>query len=149
MTDRSRLQMFLHGGILLLIGSFLGVPFFVTLTEGGGEQAVQFWRSAHTGITSAGVWVLATGAASLLLKLTERTGWLLAWSTIGSNYAVLAVLLIKAVAGEHDATRVALFGPAYAFYVLAGAIAAILAFVSVVVLMIGAQAGLRHARRTN
>src|SRR5438094_8775991 len=48
------------------------------------RRSVLAWRSyrSHCGRGLA----IATGAASSHLKLTERFGWVLAWSTILSNY---------------------------------------------------------------
>ena len=58
MRRHNQLQMFLHGGILLMGGSLLGLPFFAALTEDSGQNVVQFWRGAHTGVIAAGVWRL-------------------------------------------------------------------------------------------
>src|SRR5881396_398785 len=86
------------------------------LTEDSGQNVVQFWRGAHTGVIAAGVWLIATGAASSHLKLTERSGWVLAWSTILSNYFAVAALLVKVAVGATDSTRLGLHGLAHACY---------------------------------
>jgi len=149
MRRHNQLQMFLHGGILLMGGSLLGLPFFGALTEDSGQNVVQFWRGAHTGVIAAGVWLIATGAASSHLKLTERSGWVLAWSTILSNYFAVAALLVKVAVGATDSTRLGLHGLAHACYIAVGVSAAVLALVSVSLVIFGSQAALRQARASS
>ncbi len=149
MRRHNQLQMFLHGGILLMGGSLLGLPFFGALTEDSGQNVVQFWRGAHTGVIAAGVWLIATGAASSHLKLTERSGWVLAWSTILSNYFAVAALLVKVAVGATDSTRLGLHGLAHACYLAVGVSAAVLALVSVSLVIVGSQAALRQARASS
>src|SRR5436309_15356802 len=102
MRRHNQLQMFLHGGILLMGGSLLGLPFFGALTEDSGQNVVQFWRGAHTGVIAAGVWLIATGAASSHLKLTERSGWVIAWSTILSNYFAVSAFFVNVYVCDSD-----------------------------------------------
>src|SRR5207245_11490186 len=105
-------------------GSLLGLPFFAALTEDSGQNVVQFWRGAHTGVIAAGVWLIATGAASSHLELTERSGWVLAWSTILSNYFSVAALLVKLAGAATDSARRGLHGRAHAGYCVVGVSAA-------------------------
>jgi hypothetical protein len=144
MTKADELRMFLHGGILLLGGSLLGLPFFGALTDDSTQNIVQFWRGAHTGVIAAGVWLIATGAASSRLRLTKRAGWVLAWSTILSNYAAVTALLIKVAVGATDSTRLMIHGLAYGGYLAVGASAAVLALVSVSLVIVGSRAALRQ-----
>jgi hypothetical protein len=83
---------------MLLLSMLCGLPLFVAVQEGWGDQAVRFWRSTHVGLAAVGVWSIATGGVLGCLVLGTRGASVLSWSVILSNYAISVAILLRAVA---------------------------------------------------
>lgn len=98
MIPLNRARLLFHGAVILLFSLLCGLPLFVAVQEGWGEEAVRFWRSAHVGLAAVGVWSIATGAVIGYLVLGTRGVSVLSWSIIVSNYAISVAILVRALA---------------------------------------------------
>ena len=98
MIPLNRARLVFHGAVVLLLSLLCGLPLFIAVREGWGEEAVRFWRSVHVGLAAVGVWSIATGAVIGYLSLGERDASALSWSVIVSNYAISTSILIRALA---------------------------------------------------
>ena len=141
-VDRARLVF--HGALVLLLSLLCGLPLFVAVQEGWGEEAVRFWRSVHVGLAAVGVWSIATGAVIGYLVLGTRAASVLSWSVIVSNYAISVSILIRALAMSlHlDVGTLALRT------LVAGSrnISAVAGFVAAIITIRGASAAVRVAK---
>jgi hypothetical protein len=98
MIPLCRARLVFHGAVILLLSLLCGLPLFMAVHEGWGEEAVRFWRSVHVGLAAVGVWSIVTGAVIGYLVLETRRVSVLSWSLIVSNYAISVSILIRAVA---------------------------------------------------
>jgi len=99
MPIRERLRVIVHGAIVLLVGLLCGLP---TVPE---EEPMRLWHTAHEGLISIGIMMLAISSAMPLLVLERRESRALIWSLLAMGYGLMTGLLIQGVTGEHA------FGP--------------------------------------
>jgi len=98
MIPLNRARLVFHGSVVVLLSLLCGLPLFIAVRDGWGDEAVRFWRSVHVGLAAVGVWSITTGAVIEHLVLEPPRPSLLAWSVIVSNYAIAASILVRALA---------------------------------------------------
>jgi hypothetical protein len=91
--------MFLHGGIILLVGNLCGVPFGLAIRSRKSEDIVRAWRVAHSGITSGGAVIVAIGAALFSMQASSAMAAVVAYSLIISGYGFCIALPLGAQLG--------------------------------------------------
>jgi len=98
MPARHRLQMALHGTVVILLGLLAGFPyaFVVTGAMQGEERA---WRMAHSEGLQNGMLLLAVSGVAGLLVLDERRSRICAWSLIVAAYGNVIASVIGASTG--------------------------------------------------
>lgn len=144
MISLNRARLVFHGAVVLLFSLLCGLPLFIAVQQGWGDEAIRFWRSTHVGLAAVGVWSIATGAVLRYLVLGARGASLLSWSVILSNYAISVAILIRAVAGPLN-----LDVAAFPFRELVAAfrdLSAVAGFVAVIVTLRGAAVAVKVAK---
>ncbi len=144
MIQLNRARLVFHGAVILLLSLLCGLPLFVAVQQGWGEEAVRFWRGVHVGLAAVGVWSIATGAVIDYLVLGPRGASVLSWSVIVSNYAISVAILIRAFAMSlHLDVGTLPLQP-----LVAGCrdISAVAGFVAAIVTLRGASAAVRVAK---
>jgi hypothetical protein len=144
MIPLNRARLVFHGAVILILSLLCGLPLFLAVQEGWGEEAVRFWRSVHVGLAAVGVWSIATGAVIGYLVLGTRGASILGWSVIVSNYAIAVAILIRALAMplHLDVGSLPLRSLVAAFR----NVSAIAGFVAAIVTLRGASAAVRVAK---
>lgn len=99
MNARNRLQMALHGTVVILLGLVAGIPYALVVTGAmvGEERA---WRMAHAEGIQNGLLVLAVAGVGGLLTLDDRKSKLCAWSLIVAAYANVIASVVGAASGN-------------------------------------------------
>ena len=144
MIALNRARLVFHGAVVLLLSLFCGLPLFLAVQRGWGEEAVAFWRSVHVGLAAVGVWSIATGAVIGYLVLGKRDASALSWSVIVSNYAISVAILIRALAMSLD-LDVGAF-PLRTLVAGSRNISAVAGFAAVIITLRGASAAVRVAK---
>jgi hypothetical protein len=144
MIPLNRARLVFHGTVVLLFSLFCGLPLFLAVQEGWGEEAVRFWRGVHVGLAAVGVWSIVTGAVLGDLVLEGRSSSVLSWSVIVSNYAISVAILIRASAMSlHLDVGTLPLSPLVAGFRNTSAVAG---FVAVMMTLRGAAAAVRVAK---
>lgn len=99
MISSLALAMFLHGGIVLLVGNLCGIPFGKAIAQRKSDDVIRAWRVAHSGITSGGAVIVAIGAAMAAMQATGMIAALVAYALIASGYGFAIALPIGAQLG--------------------------------------------------
>jgi hypothetical protein len=146
MTIRAQIRLILHGAIVLLGGMLSGVPLAVAIVDDWGRDAVRAWAVTHSSLVSAGVLLLALGAAGSHLVLAPGRASLLVRAMVGSTYVLCVGLVVSAATGLRGLTP----GGAALNTVLhiANVVGVLGALVAGVVLVHGAVAALRRETRS-
>jgi hypothetical protein len=105
MSNELATAMFLHGGIVLLIGNLCGIPFGMAISQKKSDDVVRGWRVAHSGITSGGAVILAMGGALFFMKANGIVASIVAYSMIVSGYGFSVALPIGAQLGYRGLPR--------------------------------------------
>ena len=141
MTERSQMQILLHGAIILLVGLLCGIPFGVAVGSAWGDEAVRAWRVAHSGGVTVGLMLIAIGAALDRLPLGDGAASVLVWSLVASGYSFTLGLVVAATGGPRGLKA---SGPALNWVVFAAYMVGSLGALLGVALMIrGAYTALR------
>jgi hypothetical protein len=89
----------LHGTTTLLLGMLSGVPMAFAITGGWGEDAVRAWRTAHLGVVSAGVMLLALAPALQHVSLGAGAAAWVVRALLAAAYAAAIGLPLGAASG--------------------------------------------------
>jgi hypothetical protein len=144
MTSLDQARLLFHGAVVAFFSMLCGIPLFLAMQHGWGDKVIQFWRSAHVGLATVGVWSIATGAALGHLVLEERDTSVLAWSIIVSNYAISIAILVRGLATPLGLDVAA---PPLRLLVMGGRdVSAIAGFVAAIVTIRGGSAAVRAAK---
>lgn len=145
MIPLHRARLVFHGAVVLFLSLLCGLPLFLAVQQGWGEEAVRFWRAVHVGLAAVGVWSIATGAVLDSLVLDARRASVLSWSVIVSNYAIAISILIRASAMplHLDVGTLPLRPLVAGFRNISG----LAGFVAVLITLRGAAGAVREARR--
>lgn len=143
MDTRSQAQLVLHGTIVLVGGMLTGLPLGVVIAHGGSSDTIRAWAVAHGSLTSAGVMLIALGAAARHVVLAGREAAVLRRTLLPSTYILTIGLVVGATAGVRGVRPEA---PALNFLLyVANLVGVIGALIAGVLLVHGARAGLRVA----
>ncbi len=144
MISLNQARLVFHGAVMVLLSMLSGLPLFIAVQQGWGDESIRFWRSTHVGLAAVGVWSIATGVALSYLVLGTRSASLLSWSVILSNYAISVAILVRALA-EPLALDVAAF-PLGQLVAVSRNVSAIAGFVAAIVTLRGAAVAVRLAK---
>lgn len=99
MNERQRLQLALHGALVILLGLAAGFPYALVVTGqlAGDERA---WRMAHAEGVQNGMMMLAVAGAGGLLRLDRRRSRLCAWALVVASYGNVIASIVGAATGQ-------------------------------------------------
>ncbi len=142
MTNRDRVRITFHGGIVLLVGLFCGYP-AVAETIAGTER---LWHTAHEGLIMMGMLLLVMSSVFPLLALERREASGLVGSLLAVGYGFMTGLVLSAAVGRQA------FGPSRSPVMMTAfignAIGILGSFVAASLVVIGARAALTRDRLT-
>jgi hypothetical protein len=89
-----------NGALLLGAGVLCGIPFYLAIVLGWGQERIRAWRVAHATLLADGLLLLVVGI--LLPDLQAGTAWraAIAWSLVGSAWGFVLALGGGAAAGR-------------------------------------------------
>ena len=99
MNQRSRIQLALHGAIVILAGLCAGIPYALVVTGAmAGEERA--WRMAHgEGIQNGLVMLAVSGIGGSLVLDERRSAWC-AWSLAVAGYGNVIAAIFGAATGN-------------------------------------------------
>lgn len=104
MSTRAQVQLVFHGAIVLLGGMLTGLPLAVAIVDDWGHEAVRAWAVTHASLVSAGILLIALGAAGRQLALSTGKTALLVQTMVGSTYVLCVGLVVAAATGLRGLT---------------------------------------------
>jgi hypothetical protein len=147
MSNQQRAQLLFHGTVILLGGMLTGLPLGVAIADGARPETIHLWAVTHASLVSAGILLIALGAAARHFVLAARQAVVLLWTFVGANYILCLGLVVTAVTGHRGLEPA---GPALNVFLHAGNVAGALgALVAGVLLVRGAYGGLSAAARSH
>src|SRR4051812_22819678 len=90
--------LFFNGCVLLVVGAFLGFPYWRALKRDPGSA--QAWRIAHSAITAGAVGMLAIAGCFHLLKLPDWCAQIVVYGAITSGYGFACASTLSAITGH-------------------------------------------------
>jgi hypothetical protein len=104
MSTRAQVRLLFHGAMVLLGGMLSGLPLAVAIVDGWGPDAVRAWAVTHSSLVSAGILLIALGAAGDHLAVSARTAALFVQTMVGSTYVLCVGLVVSAATGMRGLT---------------------------------------------
>jgi hypothetical protein len=101
--------MFLHGGLVLLVGFATGAPLGGAILADQAANRINGWRVAHSGLSVGGVAIIAVGLALPHLGVGDGLLHGIAWCFIASGWGFTLVLPYGAFVGQRGLSNA---GPA-------------------------------------
>lgn len=142
MDSRHRLQMALHGALVILLGLLAGIPYALVVTGAmGGEERA--WRMAHAEGIQNGMMMLAVAGIAGRLSLDARRSSLCAWSLIVASYGNVIASIVGASTGNRGLALAMPLANVVVYALFVVAIFGVLTGLGLVVQ--GARAALRSA----
>jgi len=89
----------LHGSIVLLVGLFSGILFWLAIIRGKGREAVQAWRVAHSVLVMDGLMMLIAALIIPYVFMNEKSAWMVALALITSGYGFVFAFTVGAWKG--------------------------------------------------
>jgi len=97
MTNRDRVRVIFHGGVVLLVGLLCGYPAVAEAVA--GDESMRLWHTAHEGLMMAGILLFAVSSVLPSLALGRREASGLFWSLLATAYGLTTGLVLQGIIG--------------------------------------------------